>query len=363
MSTATATPPPTAAPTAVVEVKKTNKRTFQELVDSDQFKLQIAAALPKHLTPNRFIRVLLTATIKNPRLLECTQQSMFKGIFDCAAIGLELDGRRAHLVPFKNKGVMEATLIVDYKGLAELAMRSGVISNIHADVVCEHDVFEVDRGEVKKHTIDYRKERGEMYATYCIIRMKDGGEKAEVMSRSAVNAIRARSKASDSGPWVTDFDEMAKKTVFKRAAKWVPLSAEMLNVLDAEHEDEPKNVTPKPSLAGLIGAATDGPPEREVKAIEEAPAKDVEHDVTKPATNPVTEVRPAPPAKTYTADERQALLNEVETLMLDLGVSEAKVMVAAVAAGMVKRGQDEVSALDTLTLDGLRAVIPTLKKA
>ena len=74
-------------------------------------------------------------------------------------------------------------------------------------------------------------------------------------------------------------------------------------------------------------------------------------------------MRPAPPAKTYTADERQALLNEVETLMLDLGVSEAKVMVAAVAAGMVKRGQDEVSALDTLTLDGLRAVIPTLKKA
>src|SRR5262245_39941083 len=83
--------------------KQSNRKTFQELVNSDTFKTQITAALPKHLTADRFIRVLMTATLKNPQLLECTQESLFKGIFDCAAIGLELDGRRAHLVPLRNR--------------------------------------------------------------------------------------------------------------------------------------------------------------------------------------------------------------------------------------------------------------------
>lgn len=234
----------------------TKKRTFQELVDSDSFKTQIAAALPKHLTPDRFIRVLMTATLKNPQLLDCTQESLFKGIFDCAAIGLELDGRRAHLVPLRNNKKdgkpLEANLWVDYKGMAELVMRSGVVSNIHADIVCDNDVFEYDRGVISKHTIDFKKERGEMYAVYCLIRMKDGGEKCEVMSTHQVDRVRDASMGRAADPWTKHYAEMAKKTVAKRAFKWVPMSAEVSRLIEVE-DAEPLNVTPRPTMASILG--------------------------------------------------------------------------------------------------------------
>lgn len=227
-------------PAASTVAKTSPKKTFQDLVQSDSFKSQIAAALPKHLTPERFIRVLMTATIKNPKLLECTQESMFKSIFDCAAVGLELDGRRAHLVPLVNRkktgNPLEANLWLDYKGIAELVMRSGTVSNIHADVVCENDVFEYDRGELKAHKIDFKKSRGEMYAAYCIIRMKDGGEKVEVMGKEDIDRVRNSSPGKDSDPWTKHYGEQAKKTVFKRASKWVPLSPENRDVIEADND-------------------------------------------------------------------------------------------------------------------------------
>lgn len=336
---------------ATQDTKVAAKKTFQQLVDGDQFKSQLALALPKHLTTERFIRVLMTATLKNPQLLECTQESLFKGIFDCAAIGLELDGRRAHLVPLRNKKKqgqpLEANLWLDYKGVAELVMRSGVVSNIHADIVCENDVFEYDRGELKKHTIDFRKDRGDMYAAYCIIRMKDGGEKCEVMSIPQINRVRNASPGKDATPWTEHYDEMAKKTVFKRASKWVPLSSEVKNVLENENDDEPLNVTPKKSLGALIGS--------EDLSTTATPRIDA------PGAQGASESQPEAKQE-YTAEQRQALLKEVEGLMLDNGITEAKVMIYVHQQKLAKEGQDEVGTLETSVLDAIRAVIPTLKK-
>lgn len=274
MSTAPTTTTP-AAPPAVSSPKK----DFRELVESEKFKAQIAAALPAHITPARFIRVLLTAAIRTPDLMRCTQESVFKCVFDCAASGLEPDGRRAHLIPFKNNraGTYECTLIYDYKGLAELAMRSGVVSSIHADIVCENDVFEEDRGQVVAHKINRREARGAMYAAYCLIRMKDGTEKAEVLSRFEVEDIRNRSQGyqafvkgfTKSNPWDSDPGEMWKKTAARRAFKWVPLSPEVREAI--ERDDEPRapiNVTPPPlNLAALL---TEPPPEAAETAPETA---------------------------------------------------------------------------------------------
>lgn len=344
----------TPAKTAAVSPRK----TFQTLVDSDHFRQQISAALPKHITPERFIRVLMTATMKTPKLLECTQESLFKGIFDCAALGLELDGRRAHLVPLRNnkKNITEANLWLDYKGIAELVMRSGMVSNIHADVVCENDVFEYDRGELKKHTIDFRKPRGPMYAVYCIIRMKDGGEKVEVMGKEDVDRIRAASRGANEDPWRLHYNEQAKKTVFKRASKWVPLSAEVQDVLDKENDDEPVNVTPKPSLAGLLaGTPTETP--TLPPAVEQEPATEVA------ATEPAPEAPPAEPAaKTYTAEERAKVLAAVETGLLQWEVGETRALKWATENGHRVEGQDEVGALSTPALLALLDAIPTLKK-
>lgn len=241
-----------AAPQQQVANKPSPKKTFEQLVQSDHFKSQITAALPKHLTPERFVRVLMTATVKNPKLLECTQESLFKSIFDCAAAGLEIDGRRAHLVPLVNRkkpgAPLEANLWYDYKGIAELIMRSGAVSNIHADVVCDNDQFDYERGELRTHKIDFKKPRGEMYAAYCIIRMKDGTEKVEVMSKDEIDRIRNASMGKDAEPWSKHYNEQAKKTVFKRASKWVPLSPEVRDVIHSEDEIidiAPKNVVAK----------------------------------------------------------------------------------------------------------------------
>lgn len=225
------------------------KKTVKDWIQSDAFRDQIAKALPKHLTPDRFLRVALTSTLKTPALLECTPESVTSCLLQCSALGLEPDGRRAHLIPFRDnrKGVTTCTLIIDYKGLAELAMRSGLVSNIHADVVRENDVFEYDMGEIKAHKIDFRNDRGPAYAFYAICRFKDGSIKADVMSVDEVEAIRKRSKSPDSGPWVTDPVEMGKKTVFRRLSKWLPLSPEFRDAVESEDEVETmRNVTPMP---------------------------------------------------------------------------------------------------------------------
>lgn len=337
MKTETLTEPVVAAGTAEKQLTnpKSAKRTFQELVESADFKAQITMALPKHLTPDRFVRVLMTATIKNPLLLQCTQESMFKGIFDCAAAGLELDGRRAHLIPFKNnrKGVYEAQLILDYKGVAELVLRSGIVSTIHADIVCENDVFEYDRGAVSIHKIDLKQERGEMYAVYCLIRMKDGTEKAEVMSKRDVDRIRARSRSASDGPWVTDYAEMAKKTVFKRASKWVPLSSEVRGAIESEDEssDEPVNITPKPDVAGMIGAGPQDGDER-----------------------PAIETSTAPLPEKPVLGDRQTVMDVLQSLMLDKGVSEANAVRVATENKWTPPKSRTLEDIDTVGLQLLR---------
>lgn len=207
---------------------KNEIRAFLE--SDDRFKSEVARVLPKHLNAERFIRIAITATTRTPKLLECTPQSFFKCLLDLSALGLEPDGRRAHLIPYGR----ECTLVVDWKGLAELAMRSGIVSVLHADVVCENDAFEYNRGELKAHTVNYKEPRGKVYAVYALCRFKDGNEKCDVMSIDEVNAIRKRSRSGNNGPWVTDFNEMAKKTVFRRLSKWLPLSAEFRDALDKD---------------------------------------------------------------------------------------------------------------------------------
>ena len=214
------------------------KPTTMDLIKGDAFKERIMNALPKHLAPDRMIAVALTCINKTPKLAQCDQGSFFQAMLSLSQLGLEPDGRRAHLIPYGD----QVQLIIDYKGLVELAMRSGQVSNIHADVVCENDVFEYDMGDIKVHKIDFKKERGEMYAAYSICTFKDGTRKCEVMSKSEIDKIRARSRAGKAGPWVTDFNEMAKKTAFRRLSKWLPLSPELRDAFERD-DDVPRDIT------------------------------------------------------------------------------------------------------------------------
>lgn len=232
---------PAAATTAVATQEAApvaRKQDIRSMLEGDAFKNQIEKALPKHLTPDRFIRVALTAMTRTPLLKECDSASFFKALLDLSSLGLEPDGRRAHLIPFRNRerNCYEVQCIVDYKGLVELVMRTGTVSNIHADVVCENDEFEYNMGDISKHRIDFRRPRGEVYAVYSVVTMKDGTRKCEVMARDEVESVRARSKAGKAGPWVTDWNEMAKKTVFRRLSKWIPLSSEYRDAIEMDDD-------------------------------------------------------------------------------------------------------------------------------
>ena len=229
---------------------------LRDQMESPDFTQQLALALPKHLTKERFCRIVATAMNKNPKLHECEPSSFFTSILQLAQLGIEPDGRRAHLIPFNNtyKKTTECQYIIDYKGYVELAMNTGNVSSIHADVVCENDVFEYSLGSVIEHRIDFRKPRGKAYAAYCIITFKDGSKKCEAMGHDEIMAIRDRSQGyrsavnlKKSHPWMTDENEMAKKTVFRRASKWIKLSPEVYDALAAEDSDELRNVTPAPS--------------------------------------------------------------------------------------------------------------------
>jgi recombination protein RecT len=233
------------------------KNSVKALLEGPDLAAAIRKAAPRHLSVERFLRIATTAANRNPVLQECTGVSLWQCLLDLSATGLEPDGRRAHLIPYydNKKKVYNATLIIDYKGYVELIMRSGKVASVHADIICENDVFEYDMGELKKHQINFKKDRGNMYGAYALIRFKDPAitPKCEVMQKAEIDAIRARSRAKDSGPWVSDYSEMAKKTAFRRATKWLELSPEIKDLIELDQDTiipermtdvAPTNVTP-----------------------------------------------------------------------------------------------------------------------
>ena len=235
---------------------------------------EFGRVLPKILTPDRFCRVALSAVNKNAALAAAladprNQASALSAFMKCAESGLEPDGRRATINCYRKKqGGYDITFIPMYQGLSELAMRSGLISNIHADKVCENDTFEWENGKIT-HKIKFREPRGDAYAYYCIVTFKDGSTKTETMSLEEINKIKERSssvKFSSSGPWFTDFDEMAKKTVFRRCSKWLPLSPEVQKAFDFDNEDFSSEIS------AAVASAVNDKFNQAVNSAKEAPA-------------------------------------------------------------------------------------------
>jgi recombination protein RecT len=202
-------------------------------------KKQLAMAVPKHLPVDRLLRVAMTSIQQTPKLLDCTPVSLLRCVMTCAQLGLEPDQflGQAYLVPFWNskKNVMEAQLIPGYRGYISLARRSGEVQSVSAQVVYEKDEFILKYGINEDLThIPAEGDRGKAKGAYVIFKYKDGGYSFDYMSVGDIDKIRQRSKAKDDGPWVTDYDEMAKKTVIKRHSKLAPLSVEFQKAVALE---------------------------------------------------------------------------------------------------------------------------------
>jgi len=236
--------------------KQERPKTLKGLISSDSVKSQMALAMPKHLNPDMMARVAVTALNKNPKLQQCSQASFMSCMLDLSAIGLVPDGRLAHLIPYKDV----CTLVIDYKGLVELVMRSGNFSKIYADIVRENDDFSFNKGEVERHHYSLGQDRGKVIGTYAIVTSKDGVEQAEVMSMDEIekimkssNGYKQAKKYNKSSIWDDHFEEMAKKTVFRRLTKWLKLSPEIQDGINKIDEHEFRNVTPeKTSITDFI---------------------------------------------------------------------------------------------------------------
>lgn len=231
---------------------------------------QIKNALPTVMTPERFTRIVLTALSSNPKLGQCTPNSFLGAMMQAAQLGVEPNTPlgQAYLIPYRDKGTLKCQFQLGYKGLIDLAYRSGAVQSIQAHEVHENDEFEYSYG--LDGTIRHKpalKDRGPVIAYYGVWKTKDGGYGYEVMSVDDVISVRDQySKAADSkfSPWATNFDAMAKKTVLKRALKYAPLKTEFARALS---QDNTIKTTIAPDMA-------DEPDETNYTDIEAEPVPD-----------------------------------------------------------------------------------------
>lgn len=204
---------------------------------------QIAKALPQAVSPERFLRIVVTEIRETPRLLECTPESFLGAVMQSAQLGLEFGPLGlAYLVPFYNKSKrsMECQLIIGYKGLIDLARRSGNVKQIVARAVHQGDTFRVWTDENGDHLMYERGEgdRGEITKYFGLAVFTNGGSHVEVMSVDEITTRRERSASASKGfsPWTSDPEAMSKKTVIRAMQPWLPLTTEVTQRLAGDEQ-------------------------------------------------------------------------------------------------------------------------------
>lgn len=234
---------------------------------------RIAAVMPKHMSADRLFQLAVSTYNQTPKLAECSVQSVLSCVMKCGALGLEpsaVDGLgRAYILPYRNgkTRTYEATFILGYKGIIDLARRSGQIASIHAQAVYKGDEFENWEDETGQH-FKFKRNRDAPHTpdnltdVYVTAHFKDGGMGFECMTRAEVEDVRKRSKAKDNGPWVTDFEAMALKTVIRRAARWLPMSVEAQSAVAADETT--------PDYTGVLAPVV---PPAEVEPVEVEPVE------------------------------------------------------------------------------------------
>lgn len=222
--------------TGALEKAKAKPVTIKDYME--KAKSSISAALPKHISIDRFIRVALVAINQNPALAACTKESILSCVMASAQLGLEPGPLgHVHIIPYGGK----ATFQIGYKGLLELVMRTGGIENIGVYEVCKNDKFEYELGFNERLVhVPADTDRGEVVKYYAYAKTKAGGKYMTVMSRSDVEKhAKQYSQAYKAGrdtPWKSAFDEMAKKTVLLRLMKFLPKSIELMEAV--QHNEE-----------------------------------------------------------------------------------------------------------------------------
>lgn len=205
---------------------------------------ELKKSLPAHIPTDKFVRTVQTALTLNPELAEADKNSVLTSCMKAASDGLVLDGREAALVTFNTKNQKtgkwekKAQYMPMVAGIIKRVRNSGEISRLNAFVVHENDDFEVCYGleMTIRHKPNFTNS-GKVVGVYAACVFKDGEADFEFMTKDQVEAIRNRSKSGGKGPWVTDWEEMARKTVIRRLAKRLPVDSDMASVVQRIDED------------------------------------------------------------------------------------------------------------------------------
>ncbi len=223
--------------------------TLQDLLET--FSSQINVALPRHMTPERMIRVVLTTVSQTPKLAQCDPFTICGAVVQSSILGLEPNSLlgEAYLVPFWNNkrknpltnanGILECQLQIGYKGHVKLARNSGEIAMVDAQLVCANDTFDFDKGmnPVLIHKWPAVGERGPWVGAWAGFRLKDGTFNFEYMSREEIEEHRDRfTKSRDKedkiyGPWIDNPEWMWKKTVLIKVLKLAPKSVNLATAI------------------------------------------------------------------------------------------------------------------------------------
>ncbi len=378
----------------------TQQNSLKALISGEQFKNAVAEVLPKHLKPERYIRVATMALTRTPGLRKCSQATFIDCLMRLSQYGLEPDGRNAHLIPFNNRreGTTDCQLIIDYKGLVAMIMRTGNVSRIHADVVYSDEEFKYNLGEVLTHEVNFSRgsQRGkgrkeDVLCAYCMIVNKDGSKKFEVLVYDEIERIRKGSRSGNKGPWVDHWARMACKSALRRASNWVELEPEKQDAFYADDDtSQPamRNITPDELGIEIAEDDADGGEELEVEAVEAVveppepePAKPKAAKPRKlkakpePAPEPPAE-SPEPPAEApepdtpsqeqdespeqpedYSSnDPTELAADEIVSLMAPHGVGEAAIL-KAVRAQCQKKGEDMPVSLAGMNPDAAQKLL------
>ncbi len=261
-------------------------QTLADLITGDSMKKQFALALPKHLNADRFTRVALTELRKAPKLMEADPASFMGAVMQCAQLGIEPGGALGHayLLPFENRrsGKTEVQFILGYKGMIDLARRSGQIVSIEARAVYERDTFSVRFGldpDLQHEPAWEEDDRGELRAVYAVAKLQGGGVQFEVMGRKEIERIRNESQGyktaerygKGNSPWHTHFDEMGRKTVLRRLFKYLPVSIEYIDAQEREDRDSSMadiDMNPMPIIDSNTGEIMNAPPQTSQQTTE-----------------------------------------------------------------------------------------------
>lgn len=222
---------------------------------------KIEASLPQGIEPTRFFNVAMTELRRNPDLLACEPNSIAGAIVQAAQVGLELDRNlgQAWLIPYKQEGRAFCELQYGYRGLIQLAWRTGLVKSLNATVVRDGERFAYEKGTdpYLRHVPDDECEENPITHAYAVVQYTNGGIDFEVLTRKAIDKRRARSKAPNSPAWKNDYESMAKTKPLTSLIKRMPVSAENEALVKAAYLTE---LADSPDVSQNNGAIIEAQP-------------------------------------------------------------------------------------------------------